>query len=298
MGVIVVSSIVIDLQKEAMNSDIETSKLLRKAYVVARKLKIKKFEEWIELELKGYRGEKIPSYRNVRGELKYKTPSYGYQDLLIDHEGISDIFSTRNLNNSIAELEDLYNQGGTDPIIFPIPPEIQISFLKEFNKNIGPEYLFVATPRIKAILDAVRNIVLDWALKLEEDGILGEDLQFSIEEREIAEKKSSKYNTMIKDSVVQMGDGNIQTVNQMNLDEVSTILTEIKDSLDKLKLPADQEKELDIGINTIESQISSQKPNQVIIKESFKSIRNILEGCASSAIAPTLIMGLTKLIGL
>jgi len=296
--VVIVSSIVLDLQKEAMDSDVESSKLLRKAYVVARKLKIKKFEEWIKLELKGYRGEEIPEYRNVRGELKYFNPYYGYQDFIIPNEELSDLFSFRNLNNSVAELEDLYKKVGNKPIVLPTPPEIRVSYMKEFETDLSPEFLFVSPTKIKAILDNIRNIILDWALKLEEDGILGEDLQFTIKEKEIAEEKGSKYNTIINDSVVQIGEGNTQNINQMNLDEVSKLLREIKGSLDKLELPADQEKELDIGISTIESQIGSQEPNQVIIKESFKSIRNILEGCASSAIAPTLIMGLTKLIGL
>jgi hypothetical protein len=291
------SSLVLDLQKETMDSDSETSKLLLKAYAVANKLKIDEFEKWAELELDGYHGEEIPPYRNVRGELKYWDPFQGYKDFLIDHEGLYDIFSTRNLNNSIAELEDLHKQGGTDPVIFPIPPEIQISFLKRFNTDVGPQYLFVATPRIKAILDAVRKIVLDWALKLEEDGILGEDSKFTIREKKIAEEKSSKYNTMIKDSVVQIGEGNVQNVNQINLEEVSDLLKNIKESLDDLQLDEDNEKELNAGIDTIDSQMSLQQPNQVIIKESLKSIRNVLEGCAGSAITPVLVGAVTKLIG-
>lgn len=290
------SSLVLDLQKEAMDSNSETSDLLRKAYVVARKLKIKEFEKWIMLELNGYHGKEIPPYRKVRGELKYWNPFQGYKDFLIDHEKFSDIFSTRKLNNSIAELEDLHRQGGTDPIKIPTPPDIYMSFLREFNVEIGPQYLFVATPRIKAILDTVRNRILEWSLKLEDDGILGEDLQFTIKEKEIAEEKSSKYNTMIKDSVVQIGDRNIQNVNQINLDEVSGLLKDIKDSIEDLELSSDQAKELTIGMDTIQSQVSSKKPNQVIIYESLKSVRNILEGCASSAIAPTLVNAVTKLI--
>jgi len=290
------NSIVLDLQKEAMDSDVETSKLLRKAYVVARKLKIKEFKEWIELELRGYRGEEIPKYRNVRGELKYFNQFHGYQDFIIDHEELSDIFSFRNLNNSVAELEDLYKKVGNNFIILPTPPEIRMSFQKQFKTDISPEYLFVSPTKIKAILDNIRNIILDWALKLEEDGILGEDLQFSIKEKEIAEEKSSKYNMMIKESVVQVGDGNVQNVNQINLDEVSKLLETIKESLDELQLDKDNKNNLDTGISTIESQMSLEQPNQVIIKESLKSIKNILEGCAGSLIASGLLFEVTKLI--
>ena len=40
-------SIVLELQKEAMNPAVEISDLLRKAKFVARKLKISEIEEWI-----------------------------------------------------------------------------------------------------------------------------------------------------------------------------------------------------------------------------------------------------------
>jgi len=49
------SSVILDLQKEALDKDISVNDLLRKAYVVARKLKIDEFEkmdttrtEWLQ----------------------------------------------------------------------------------------------------------------------------------------------------------------------------------------------------------------------------------------------------------
>ena len=43
--------IVIELQKQAIDTDSDVVSLLRKAYLVARKLDIKDFEEWINLSL-------------------------------------------------------------------------------------------------------------------------------------------------------------------------------------------------------------------------------------------------------
>ena len=48
------SSAILDLQKESMVSNTELSDLLRKAYVISRKLRVKDFEKWINLELNGY----------------------------------------------------------------------------------------------------------------------------------------------------------------------------------------------------------------------------------------------------
>ena len=46
--------LVIELEKEALDEKISVESLLRKAYLVARKLKLKEFEDWIN------KGQKVP----------------------------------------------------------------------------------------------------------------------------------------------------------------------------------------------------------------------------------------------
>ena len=58
------TSLVEELQRDALDSSVSVLDLLRKALVVATKLNIDEFKEWIELELKGYSGqETVPDYR-------------------------------------------------------------------------------------------------------------------------------------------------------------------------------------------------------------------------------------------
>lgn len=61
--------IVIELEKEALNEQASVESLLRKAYLVARKLKLEEFEEWINNEQNGYKGN-APDYRMINGEYK------------------------------------------------------------------------------------------------------------------------------------------------------------------------------------------------------------------------------------
>ena len=49
------AKIVIELQHEALKSNFDIMNLLRKAYLVARKLKLQEFEDWINNELNGYK---------------------------------------------------------------------------------------------------------------------------------------------------------------------------------------------------------------------------------------------------
>lgn len=58
------SAIVLELQQDALNPSVSALNLLRKALVVATKLNIEEFQQWIELELNGYKGAPIPEYRN------------------------------------------------------------------------------------------------------------------------------------------------------------------------------------------------------------------------------------------
>ena len=45
------SGIVIELQRDALSSDSDIISLLRKAYLIARKLDLKDFESWTSYEL-------------------------------------------------------------------------------------------------------------------------------------------------------------------------------------------------------------------------------------------------------
>ena len=54
------SSLVLELQRDAIDPSVSPLNLLRKALIVARKLGIVEFQQWIELELNGYNGQPIP----------------------------------------------------------------------------------------------------------------------------------------------------------------------------------------------------------------------------------------------
>ena len=65
------SSIVIDLQDEILSSDCDIVQILRRAHVIAVKLGLKEFDQWISYELNGYPDQNTcPDYRKIRGTLK------------------------------------------------------------------------------------------------------------------------------------------------------------------------------------------------------------------------------------
>jgi len=63
-----VDSLVLELQRKALNPAISVSDLLRSALVVASKLNISDYEIWVKNELNGYTStDNSPSYREIDG---------------------------------------------------------------------------------------------------------------------------------------------------------------------------------------------------------------------------------------
>ena len=61
---LLMNSLIIELQRDALDDNISVANLLRRALVVFRKLKLPAPEKWINLELRGY--EQIPKSDLVR----------------------------------------------------------------------------------------------------------------------------------------------------------------------------------------------------------------------------------------
>lgn len=177
--------IVIELQKQAIDTNIDVVSLLRKAYLVARKLEIKDFEEWINSELNGYTDyHEIPDYREIIGQVKAWNPYHGWIPVIIQDREYEEVLSTRrvfdsipSLYNAICNIEShtlTYSFDG-----FTLGELCRVTHYKTDYK------LHFSKSAIVNIIEQVKNKILDWALLLEENGIIGENLQFSVEEKEI-----------------------------------------------------------------------------------------------------------------
>ena len=172
--------IVIELQREALKSDFDIMNLLRKAYLVARKLKLQ--------ELNGYKdADKIPDYRLLRGEIKAWNPSYGWIPVILQND--NEDITTHLANDSLANLLNVYENSENNNAILQFNATINnyLSKCSNFNTKYA---LMIGTNQIYSIIECVRNIILDWSITLEENGILGDELRFSDTEKEIANKTS------------------------------------------------------------------------------------------------------------
>jgi hypothetical protein len=200
------TSLILDLQRDALDSNIRVSDLLRKALVAARKLGIKDFEAWINLELNGYvEWKNIPTYRMLQGQIEAWNPFYGWQPVIFEDPEYAKALSSCSVSQSIGEIEatigDHKPQGR---LIMSLPQETEYEIIQGLDLTTKVSRR-VSAARIVNILDAVRNIILGWSLKLEQDGILGEGLAFSDREKEIAAQGIYLVNNFYASATIQQG---------------------------------------------------------------------------------------------
>lgn len=297
------SAIVLELQKDALDRQIPISDLLRKALLVAKKLNIFEFEQWVNNELNGYENpEGIPSYRHVIGTPKYFNPYNGWQPIVFEDTGMAEGISKRASWQGIAEIESLLanTTGRSGPLQIPFPTDIQTYIAHALGIPVQSALIISSTALVR-ITDAVRTIILNWSIKLESDGILGEELSFTVKERQVAEKTSYNINNFygsVQNPQIQQEtteSSQVMNVQQADLPTIRTFLVSLQSQIEELRLSHESRRELDSDIETALAQVESPKPKHGIIRESLSSIRRILEG-AGGGLAANLLMECGRLL--
>jgi hypothetical protein len=294
------SSLVLELQQDALNSSINLADLLRKALLVSKKLRINDFQTWIENELNGYQDKAtLPEYRKISGTSQSLDPYHGWLPIHFNNTESEKCWTVWTCAEPISQLLALVDSDSQSD-------SIQVSYSAEDSKallaNIGRSTqvrLVIGIPSLVSFLDSVRTIVLNWALKLEEDNILGEGVTFTPQEKSVAQSAvynvTNFYGSVSSSQIQQQTSDSIQSfaTDKLDIGPIVKFLTEIKEKLSELQLTSDMEQKINFEVNTIDAQVNSLKPKTAIVRESLSSIRRILEG-AGGAIAARLLISLVS----
>ena len=108
-------------------------------------------------------------------------------------------------------------------------------------------------------------------------------------------------------NIINVGNMSNSTINQSSFNQTSILdeskIRELNSILDMLSLNLKNFElseaiinEINAEISTLHSQIKSPKPKNVIITECLKTIRSLIEGVASNAVAPFIINGINSLL--
>ncbi|WP_125561427.1 hypothetical protein [Pseudoalteromonas rubra] len=296
------SGLVLELQRDALNNKIDISNLVRKALVVSRKLEIKEVESWLNQELNGYTvsEDSLPKYRELNGTLKVYNPMRGLIPFRIANSELTHELSYRRVPHSIAELETYSQSNESGTILLNYPTEVRDSLMRVMELPMEP-YLEIGIGQVIALIDSLRNKILDWALELEKKGVKGEGMTFSSHEKHAAEnvtyKITNNIGSMENSQLQQASDCSQQSLQFETSDKhIAEFIETLKLSINQLNLNESDTKELNAEVATIEHQLSSPNPKKVILSESLKSVRNIVEGTTGSLVATGLLAQLGVLI--
>ncbi|PAW34404.1 abortive phage resistance protein [Pantoea vagans] len=216
------NSPVLKLQDMASSSSTDVEELLSRAKMISVKLGLKDISEWLDYEINAYPDyASLPDYRIVRDvPIRGFNPYRGwipYQFTNADNNDIYQSLTTMHMTNPVSMLVEYAKS--EDSLYCDIP-----QFMTEFlQKSSGCDFRMawcLSPSVITKILSNTRSRILDWALLLEEKGILGEGLLFSHEEK--MEAKGMTINNINNfhgnvNNAGAIGAGNSGDISQKNI---------------------------------------------------------------------------------
>ena len=299
------TGLISEIVEHASDSSYDITALLRKALIASSRLQIPEMRGWLQNELDGYRDKSdIPSYREVTGKPYYQDDRGRWEPMYFESERVEKAFSTKKVFQSVSEL---------DKIVKGHTPESSIGIrftgttLIKIREKLGyptDATLDLPITEIIRILTAVRNEVLRWALDLEEKGVTGEGMNFSDKEKDIAKESLVTNNYInnhfgaVSNSPIQQGTTHsTQNSSYKNdLESLPEIITAIRSSAEDGNLSTEEKTQLVAYADTLEAQTKFSNPNPVIVNESIKSARNIIEGITGSIAATHFMNMITTLL--
>jgi hypothetical protein len=292
--------IIQQLQIDAANDNTSVSQLLRKAKIAATKLELKDFLTWINKELNGYDpGDELPEYREIPADLRAFNPFRGWQPVRFEDVETQNIVSKRGVSQPISELEKL-NEDSNGDLRIPLNPEAYNNISKAVNFD-GEIVHFVANNSIDGIIGAVKNRILDIALELESNGITGDSVSFTAEEKDKANNSHIHIGSIgnFSGAIGPVSENSTVKSNQTNYcsNDILEFIEVVKSQKDRIGLSQTDSKKLTINISELETASKSSAPNQEVISSRLFSIKNVLEQASGNIVAQMLLAGLARLTG-
>lgn len=296
-------TIIEELQLEAADPNVSVSSLLRKAKIIATKLDLSDFLEWIDQELNGYTeiiSKELPKYRQCYGEPKAFNPYHGWQPVMFENTETREAFSYAPIGQPIGPLEEMVakdkENSKTGSLEFKYPPAMKQRIIDslEFPTDVK---LMLSLSIAHGILDAVRNSILDWALKLEKAGVTGDGLNFSEKEKTEAKPATQQIFAQNIGSIGNMYDQasiNNQTAS-LNFDSkiIENTLNEIEKNAHLL--PDDIQDQVAQQAKLAKQELQKEDGDKSKISAALTSIKNICEGASGSVIGQGIISLIEKI---
>lgn len=285
------AGIVLELQRNLISDQCDILSALRKAKVIASKLSLLEFENWIDQELNGYHND-VPEYRKVRGLMRAH-----YCNTWIPvqmNEKLESKICEQYMTQPISTILEYANEKESGSLRLYPGAEMQNALNKLYDLPLGAEFaLQPESGAVKAIIEAVKNALLNWTLELEKKGIIGEDLTFSTEEKEVAKEMSTSVTNYygqtniisapIENAQLTSGNNNQPSID-IDVHIGKELLSELKTTINEEAI-SDESKSKALQLLEEISQKIDQKRKPKVIKSIVTELKEFLVGVGANVAA-------------
>jgi hypothetical protein len=246
-----------DIQKDAIDSNVDITMLLRKCKVLAARLKHEAFSKWVESELNGYKPEeKLPDYRmfDVQSYGNFSGPfGSGLNNAPIPPSCLPEKF--RYIVNKVYLVEgistyiSLGNSEKGKRLSADWPADIVAVYGGKIYENMNciGAWQVIGSGQIQGLIDTVRNRVLSFVLEVEsQDPDAGEASSKDIPIPK--EKVNQIYQTYILGNVGNVSAGGINVSQVSFLEVTENDIATLLDFLRTLKISDDDIKDMQTAI--------------------------------------------------
>lgn len=290
-------SLIGEIQKAAIDPRSEVSTLLRQLKLAAAKLKIETIGEWVESELNGYpNGREVPSYRKITGSPMVLTLYSGWEPLMLEKK--IDFLRTVNIGNSVAGIEALLSEKDSSHLR-PYPSEFVANLSKANGGQVTQAGCMLSRSSFASILDAVRNLVLNWAIEMEGAGVRGQGLSFTPAEQTSAQQASAVFNIQsIGTFTGAIGVGNVSgdiISAPLNVKQVEHLISQVKSHAEGLTNEGVSGADLSAVVKSLEEAIANKKPD--LIRSALNELQKVIAKGTGGLLAHGVLGLLHQILG-
>lgn len=285
------ASLVEELERDAYDNTASLANMLRKAKAIAAKLQLQQPVQWVEAELDGYGTGEVPPYRVLVGQARLRNPYHGWQPVMFGDREFERSICQFPIRSPVKEIEHLL-EGEGEPSI-ALPGNVAARICRGSDIPVLPVHVFFARNRLVAILDTVRNKLLDWALSLQNAGIRGEGMSFRDEEKARVSGKGDTYNIgSIGSFAGNLGGkvgGDVTGTSTRNigqeLEKVAALVAQLRTHRDQMGLDEVRRAALDGHVAELDEELRGAAPRPGVVAGILRSIKSVAEGATGNLIA-------------
>lgn len=297
-------SLIGEIIERSISNQTSLSELLRMVKVAAYRLNLPVLEDWVTKELNGYEGE-VPDYRRVKGQVVAKHIYHGWRSVGGDG-AMLDMLQERSLGSSVAQLEAMVHEaasagnGGTFTLFFDqsFIPKI-LGNDTAFVEAIGTRF---SVAIVSGILDRVRSKILDWAIEMDKNGIVGQGMTFTPKEK--ADAAQATTNIILNGSIGtfagNIGAGNVSgaiTATSSNVAAALEVAQNIQESVQQL-IQSGADPSLSEAVENLTTELASTNPDKSKVQNFIELAKTALAGASGSLLATGAIAAFAQIASL